>query len=123
MQKRRVNIEIASGVVDLIMDLAEEVFQTTINQNGKKINKAQWREFTNIFIDGKKCSLRNIRKSIVDADAVQKGEEEGAIHVSPNASAVQILSRFNKEPALHDMFQFISSSGLFNLDQLKPELM
>lgn len=40
MAKRRINIEIASGVVDLMMDFAEEVFQTSQNQKGKKLNKA-----------------------------------------------------------------------------------
>ena len=64
-----------------------------------------------------------MKKSVVDTDAVNKGEEDGAIHVPPNASAVQILNRFNKEPALHDLFQYISNSGLFNLEMLKPELM
>ena len=38
-QKRRVNIEIASGVIDLILDMADEVYDTTVNQPGRKLTK------------------------------------------------------------------------------------
>ena len=38
--KRRVNIEIASGIVDLIMDMSEEVFDVTRDQRGNKLTKA-----------------------------------------------------------------------------------
>ena len=57
-----VSVEIASGVVDLLMDLADEVFDVTRTQAGNKMTKAQWREFSNLFADGKKCSLRYIKK-------------------------------------------------------------
>ena len=32
------------------------------------------------------------------------------------------MSNYNNEPAMHDLYQFISNSGLFNLDQLKGDL-
>jgi len=35
-----VNIEIASEVADLIMDFADEVFDVTQDQKGKKLTKA-----------------------------------------------------------------------------------
>ena len=62
------NIEIASGVIDLIMDMADEVYDVTRDQPGNKMTKAQWREFSTLFIDGKKCTLRNIKKKITGAD-------------------------------------------------------
>jgi hypothetical protein len=40
-----------------------------------------------------------------------------------NASAVDVLNGFKEEPALQDLHQFISNSGLFNLDQLKGDLL
>ena len=40
MAKRRVNIEIASGVADLLIDLAEDVYSTQITQHGHKLTKA-----------------------------------------------------------------------------------
>ena len=40
MQRRRVNIEIASGIVDLMLDFADEVYDTSMIQKGKKLTKA-----------------------------------------------------------------------------------
>ena len=42
--------------------------------------------------------------------------------MSPTATAVDVLNTFKSEQALHDLFQFISNSGLFNLDQLRGDL-
>lgn len=86
------------------------------------MTKAQWREFSGIFVEGKKCSLRHIKKQIVDAEQASKSEEAGLIDISSDFTAVQVLSRFGKEPAMNDMFQFISNSGCFNLDQLRADL-
>lgn len=66
--KIRVNVEIASGVADLLLDLAEEVYCTQLSQPGQKLSKEQWREYTDIFAAGKKVSLRNINKKVVSAD-------------------------------------------------------
>ena len=80
MGKRRVNIEIASGIVDLVLDMADEVYDMTLQAPNKKLTKAQWREFSGIFVEGKKVSLRNVKKAIVDADAVRK-DDEGALQI------------------------------------------
>lgn len=96
MIKRSLNIEIASGVVDLVLDLADEVFDVSSKQPGKKLTKAQWREFSQMFIDGKKVSLRNIKKQIVDADKDQKAEEDGVLTVPSNIPAHEILDHYNK---------------------------
>ena len=116
-QKRRVNIEIASGVIDLILDMADEVYDTTVNQPGRKLTKGQWREFSNLFIDGKKCSLRNIKKPILDADGVRSSQSEGRLVIPTNQSASILTSSFVTEPALHDLYQFIS-----NLQALQKNL-
>ena len=50
------------------MDLAEETFCETRTLPGNKLSKAQWREFTDIFIEGKKVSLRNVVKKVISAD-------------------------------------------------------
>lgn len=83
MAKRRVNIEIASGVADLLIDLAEEVYTTQITQAGNKLTKAQWREFTDIFAAGKKVSLRNISKKVVSADD-KNADEMGVLTIDKN---------------------------------------
>ena len=86
--KRNLNVEIASGVVDLLMDLADEVFDLTRQQSGGKMTKGQWREFSGIFIEGKKCSLRKIKSLASEADGSQLSTEEGAINISPDFTAV-----------------------------------
>ena len=40
MGKRRVNIEIASGIVDLVLDMADEVYDMTLQAPNKKLTKA-----------------------------------------------------------------------------------
>ena len=62
--RRRVNLEIASGIVDLIMDLSEETFHTQNTAPGRKLKKEQWREFMDVFKTGKKVSLRKIVKKV-----------------------------------------------------------
>ena len=68
LQKRKLNIEIVSGVVDLVLDMADEVFDLVKEQPGCKMTKAQWRELSGIFVEGKKCSLRFIKKQKFDTD-------------------------------------------------------
>jgi hypothetical protein len=62
-KKRRVNIEIASEVIDLMMDLAETAFEHTIETkevDGGLIDKPTWRDWMSMFVDGKKCSEANL---------------------------------------------------------------
>ena len=92
MQRRRVNIEIASGIVDLMLDFADEVYDTSMIQKGKKLTKAQWREFSAIFVEGKKVSLRNIKKKIADTSESQKDADGNSVlQVSENMAAHRIL--------------------------------
>ena len=60
--KRAVNIEIASEIVDLIMDLQDEVFKSQQTASNNKLSKNEWREFLDIFKQGRKVSLRNVVK-------------------------------------------------------------
>lgn len=71
MIKRKLNIEIASEIVDLLMDMSSEVFDMMRNRENKKMNKEEVREIMNIFKEGKKVSLRNVTKKTV-------AEEDGA---------------------------------------------
>lgn len=60
MAKRSLNIEIASGLVDLILDLADETFEQVEQSETHQIDNPVWREFISVFKQGKKVSLRNI---------------------------------------------------------------
>lgn len=67
--KRKVNIEIASELVDLIMDMTNEAHDVMKGRENKKLTKEDWREFMGIFKEGKKVSLRNVvKKRIESAD-------------------------------------------------------
>ena len=65
-ERRKVNIEIASEIIDLIMDLGNEAIDIMKSREDKKLTKEEWRDFTNIFKEGKRVSLRNIVKKHVD---------------------------------------------------------
>ena len=58
----------------------------------------------------------------MDTEETQKADEEGGLQIAANTPAVKIINTYESEPALHDLYQFISNSGLFNLDQIKPDL-
>lgn len=68
MVKRGLNIEIASGLVDLILDLADETHDITAQSETNQIDNPQWREFMNIFKSGKKVSLRNVQQAVTKND-------------------------------------------------------
>lgn len=68
MEKRAVNIEIASGLVDLIFDVAEETFEVVSRSETHQIPNPEWRNFMNIFKSGKKVSLRNLKAAPTVAD-------------------------------------------------------
>ncbi len=56
MKKRGVNIEICSDVIDLIMDVACEAYESTQQKHNKKLDKAEWRDWMEIFKSGKLVS-------------------------------------------------------------------
>ena len=86
------------------MDMADEVFDVTRDQPSNKLTKAQWREFSGLFVDGKKCTLRNIKKKVAGADQIQSEEEDGALHIPSHLTAVDLTLNFRNEPALHDLY-------------------
>ena len=54
MKRRRVNVEIASEIVDLIMDVADEAYDfqeehKALNDDEKYMEKQTWRRWMNIF--------------------------------------------------------------------------
>jgi len=65
-ERRKVNIEIASELIDLIMDVSNETFDMMKGRDDKKLTKEEWRDFMSIFKEGKRVSLRNVIKKHVD---------------------------------------------------------
>lgn len=66
MKKRRINIEIASEIIDLIMDVADEAFshqeshKSGLDDYERLLPKETWRNWMDIFTQGKKVSEANI---------------------------------------------------------------
>ena len=120
MAKRQVNIEIASGLVDLLMDVAEETFAAQQQAPNKKLEKHQWREFMSIFKAGKKVSLRNVTKNVAQLESA--ATQEGMLQITGKEPVTELLRNFKTEPALGDLHQYLSGSGMFNLCQIKPQL-
>ena len=58
-KRRRVNVEIASELIDLIMDVANEAYEVQGNEN-KKLSKDTWRTWMKVFGQGKKVSEINL---------------------------------------------------------------
>lgn len=56
MDKRKVNIEICSEVIDLILDVANEAYEKTQKRDKGKLDKPEWREWMEIFKNNKLVS-------------------------------------------------------------------
>lgn len=57
MKKRAFNIEVCSEVIDLILDVADEVFEKQSVRKEKKFAKNEWKEWMDIFVSNRKVSL------------------------------------------------------------------
>ena len=73
-ETRKVNIEIASELVDLLMDMSSEAFDLMKSRPNKKLQKEDWRGFMNIFEEGKKVSLRNVVKKDLGEDGTGESD-------------------------------------------------
>lgn len=74
----------------------------------------------NIFRAGKKVSLRNVTKTVAQLESA--ATQEGMLAITGKEPITDLLRNFKNEPALGDLHQFLSGSGMFNLCQIKPSL-
>lgn len=56
------------------MDMTNEAHDLMKGRENKKLNKEDWREFMNIFKDGKRVSLRNVVKKHVESANADQNE-------------------------------------------------
>lgn len=119
MEKRSVNIEIASGLVDLILDMADETFDVVSASETHQIPNPMWRDFVSIFKSGKKVSLRNVANAPVAADSQQSFD---SLHFPQDILAHDLQKQFWSEPAMLNFYEYLSGSGQFNIPQLQPDL-
>ena len=57
MKKRAFNIEVCSEVIDLILDVADEVYDKQTVKKERKFGKNEWKEWMDIFVSNRKVSL------------------------------------------------------------------
>lgn len=119
MEKRSVNIEIASGLVDLILDMADETFDVVSASETHQIPNPMWRDFVSIFKSGKKVSLRNVANAPVTADSQQSVD---CLHYPEDFLAHDLEKQYWSEPAVLNFYEYLSGSGQFNIPQLQPDL-
>lgn len=115
MAKRAVNIEIASGLVDLILDMADETYEQVQHSETHQIDNPVWREFISVFKQGKKVSLRNIVQApvVVDPQA-----EKDRLKIASDAQAHEIAKQFMNDPSMQNFYEYLSGSGAFNIPNL-----
>lgn len=103
------------------MDLAEETFCETRSLPGNKLTKALWRDFTDIFIDGKKVSLRNVVKKVVSAENTAESRKTDTA-ADESMQPHDILVKCRNETPMFDLMEYVSNSGMFNLGQISKNL-
>ena len=91
LRKRRVNIEIASELVDMILDVADVAYNnlvdaaagqestenqltTQVFEEHQLIQKAQWRHWMDIIASGQKVSEENLVISTDDAAGAKQAD-------------------------------------------------
>ena len=126
-KKRRVNVEIASELVDLLMDVAESAFEY-LDQNKEQpdiddrlLNKKVWREWMGVFTEGKKVSEANIvitqeeevEQTDVDSNPLAQLLGYGVENVTPS----QIIDKVKGEMVYSEFLQYLTVSGVMNLQK------
>jgi len=112
MEKRVVNIEIASGLVDLLLDLADETFEVVCSNEEHQIPNPEWRQFINIFKAGKKVSLRNVVQAPAASD---ESANRTSLSIPKDSQAHDIQKQFWSDPSMLCFYEFLSGSGAFNI--------
>ena len=129
-KRRRVNVEIASEVIDLIMDVADEAFDFQVAHHSKPederlMDKGTWRRWMDIFTQGKKVSEQNI---VIQKD--EAAQDDGKDH-DPLAQLLgnretpmhpfQIVDNVKNEAIFNDFLQYLAMCGPLNLRLAAPD--
>lgn len=129
-KKRRLNIEIASEIIDLIIDVADEAFgyqeehKMEDDEESRKLHKEIWRDWMGIFASGKKVSEANI--VIQQDEAVEKHDDQSPLgkllglgHELMTSS--KLIDRVKHEQIYTDLLQYIAIAGQVNMKIFAPD--
>ena len=123
-KKRAVNIEIASELLDLIFDVMEtaneemEVARQNRLENDDSdeekdlLTKATWREWMNVFSEGKKVSEINL---VLEDDDLTRGSMAGADSMAQilggegtQHTPYSLMKEVRNEPIYNDFLQYLA---------------
>ena len=129
-KRRRVNIEIASELIDLIMDVAEEAadFQEQNaahpDEDERQLKKETWRHWMSIFTDGKKVSEQNLVITKDESDTTGLDQDPMAQMLGVGVSKItpsQILDKIKNENIYVEFMQYLCMCGPLNLRLVAEE--
>ena len=98
-------MEIASGLVDLVLDLADETFDIASVDPQHQIQKPEWRTFIDIFKSGKKVSLRNVVQAPVKTKNTQI---DGNFMIGKDAQAHEVIKLFGSEKSVVNLYDYLA---------------
>ena len=129
-KKSKKNAKLAKEVLDLIMDVAEEAFDYQEEQmyktgmeeltNDLKLDKPTWREWMDIFVEGKRVSEKN---AVVAAEEEPKDATTGMdkigglgyiLEMEEETDPAVVLSRVKHEQIYQDFLQYLCLTGAMN---------
>ena len=116
MKKRNVNVEIASELVDLIMDVADEAFDFQ-EKGEKQLDKPTWRSWMEIFKQGKKVSEQNM---IVEEEDIPPQADSQLNLIGTSITPQQLIREVKNDPVYEDLLTYITMSGTMNLRLTAP---
>lgn len=99
--------------------MADETYEVVAANETHQIPNPEWREFTRIFKSGKKVSLRNVQQVPVATDDQFASE---SLSIAKDSQAHDVQKQLWKDPAMLNFYEYLSTSGAFNIPQLAPEM-
>jgi len=138
MRKRHVNVEIASELIDIIMDVADvaynklvdapahataedrEQYTTMVFEEDQLIKKAEWRHWMSIIAGGKKVSEE---KLVISSDdpATKAADSMPQLGMSTTQSPYKLICEMKNEPIFDDLLQYLCMCGPVNLRLVAAE--
>lgn len=137
-RKRRVNVEIASELIDMIVDVMEcagdkmeeghvqRVQAGDDDLENELISKATWRHWMGLFSDGKKVSEENIIVEDVKDEPRFVGSDS-MTQLLTDAEAQKVMSPFRLMSSIGgqeiytELLQYLTQTGVFNLRMVAPD--
>lgn len=138
-KKRQVNIEIASELIDVILDVADVAYNSLIDAPAEQqpadhdqltthvfgedqlIKKAQWRHWMGIIASGKKVSEENLVISTDDTTGQKHADSMPQIGLSAAQGPYKLMSEMKSEPIFDELLQYVCMCGPLNLRLVAAE--